>query len=37
VIVVADASPLIILAKIGVLDLLPKLHPRIYISAEVYS
>ena len=36
-IVVADASPLIILAKIGVLDLLPKLHPRIYISAEVYS
>ncbi len=35
--VVSDASPLIILAKIGAFDLLPRLHERIYISAEVYS
>jgi len=35
--VVADATPLIVLAKIGLLDLLPKLHPRVHISAEVYD
>ena len=35
--VVADATPLIVLAKIGYLDLLPKLHPRVHISAEVYT
>jgi predicted nucleic acid-binding protein len=35
--VVADSSPLIILAKLNVFDLLPKLYPRVYISAEVYA
>jgi predicted nucleic acid-binding protein len=35
--VVADSSPLIILAKLNVFDLLPKLYPHIYISAEVYA
>jgi len=35
--VVADATPLIVLAKIGLLDLLPKLNPRVHISTEVYS
>ena len=35
--VVSDASPLIILAKIGALDLLQNLHRRIYMSSEVYA
>jgi predicted nucleic acid-binding protein len=35
--VVADATPLIVLAKIGLLDLLPKLHPLVHISTEVYD
>jgi len=35
VIVVADSSPLIILAKLGCFDLLKRLFSRIYISAEV--
>ena len=34
-IVVADSSPLIILAKLGCFDLLKRLFSRIYISAEV--
>src|SRR5664280_2707138 len=34
--IVADSSPLIILAKLGCFDLLHKLYPRIYISAEVH-
>ena len=34
--IVADSSPLIILAKLGCFDLLRELYPRIYISAEVY-
>src|SRR5207249_4077842 len=33
----ADSSPLIILAKVGVFDLLPVLYPRVYISPEVHS
>jgi uncharacterized protein len=36
VIVVADSSPLIILAKVGCFDLLNRLFPRIYISTEVH-
>jgi predicted nucleic acid-binding protein len=35
--VVADSSPLIVLAKLNVFDLLPKLFPHVYISAEVYA
>jgi predicted nucleic acid-binding protein len=35
--VVADSSPLIILAKLSLFDLLPKLYPHVYISAEVYA
>ena len=35
--VVADATPLIVLAKIGSLELLPKAYPRVHISAEVYA
>ena len=35
--VVADSSPLIILSKLNILDLLPTLHPHIYVSAEVYA
>ena len=35
--VVSDASPLIILAKIGWFDLLPRLHSNVYISEEVYD
>ena len=35
-IVIADSSPLIILAKLGCFDLLNKLYPRIYISHEVH-
>ena len=34
--IVADSSPLIVLAKLGCFDLLHKLYPRIYISAEVH-
>lgn len=34
--IVADSSPLIILAKVGCFDLLHKLYPQIYISAEVH-
>ena len=34
--IVADSSPLIILAKLGCFDLLQKLYPRIYISPEVH-
>ena len=33
--VVADSSPLIILAKLRCFDLLKKLFPRVWISAEV--
>jgi uncharacterized protein len=36
VIVVADSSPLIILAKVGCFDLLNRLFPRVYISTEVH-
>ncbi len=36
-IVVADSSPLIALAKIGCFDLLKKLYPRLRISGEVYA
>ncbi|MGC2112692.1 MAG: hypothetical protein WA655_24445 [Candidatus Korobacteraceae bacterium] len=35
-IVVADSSPLIVLAKLSCFDLLEKLYSRLYISAEVY-
>ena len=35
--VVADSSPLIVLAKLNVFDLLPKLYQHVYISAEVYA
>jgi predicted nucleic acid-binding protein len=34
--VVADSSPLVILAKVGAFDLLNRLFPRLYISAEVH-
>jgi uncharacterized protein len=34
--VVADSSPLVILAKLGCFDLLNRLFPRLYISAEVH-
>jgi uncharacterized protein len=37
VIVVADSSPLVILAKLDCFELLNKLFSRIYISAEVYQ
>ena len=33
---VADSSPLVILAKLGYLDLLNRLFPRVYISPEVH-
>jgi uncharacterized protein len=36
VIVVADSSPLVILTKLGCFDLLNRLFPRLYISAEVH-
>ena len=36
-IVVADSSPLIILSKIGSLDLLRELYPTVCISDEVYQ
>ena len=35
--VVADSSPLIILAKLNVFDLLRKLYPHLFISADVYA
>ncbi|MBZ5700963.1 MAG: DUF3368 domain-containing protein [Acidobacteriia bacterium] len=35
-IVAADSSPLVILAKLGCFDLLNRLFPRIYISTEVH-
>ena len=35
--VVADSSPLIVLAKIGCFELLHRLFPRVYISAKVYD
>jgi uncharacterized protein len=35
--VVSDASPIITFARIGYLDLLPKVYGRIYISTEVYN
>lgn len=34
---VSDASPLIVLARIGRFDLLTKLYQTIYISSEVYA
>lgn len=34
--VVADSSPLVTLAKLGCFDLLDRLFPRLYISAEVH-
>jgi predicted nucleic acid-binding protein len=37
VIVIADSSPLIILAKVGCFDFLETLYPRVYISPEVYG
>jgi predicted nucleic acid-binding protein len=37
VIVIADSSPLIALAKIGCFDPLRKLYPRLHISGEVYA
>lgn len=33
---VADSSPLVILAKLGCFDLLNRLFPRLYISREVH-
>ena len=35
-IVVADSSPLVILAKLGCFDFLNKLFPRMYVSSEVH-
>jgi predicted nucleic acid-binding protein len=35
--VVADSSPLVILAKLDCFELLNRLFSRIYISAEVYQ
>jgi predicted nucleic acid-binding protein len=34
--VVADSSPLVILTKLGCLDLLHRLFPRLYISRQVH-
>jgi predicted nucleic acid-binding protein len=36
VIAVSNSSPLIILAKLGCLDLLRNLFPRVYVSVEVH-
>jgi predicted nucleic acid-binding protein len=36
VIVVADSSPLVILTKLGYLDFLNRVFPRVYISNEVH-
>ena len=35
--VVSDDSPLIVLAKAEWLDLVPFIHPHVFISAEAYS
>ncbi len=35
--VVADSSPLMVLSKIGYLDLVKTLYSRLYISEEVYA
>jgi predicted nucleic acid-binding protein len=35
--VVADSSPLVILAKLGCFDLLHRFYPRVYISPEVHN
>jgi hypothetical protein len=35
--IVSDSSPLISLARIGRLDLLSKLYPRVCVSVEVYK
>ena len=35
--VVADSSPLVVLAKLNCFDLLKRLFPRVYISAEVHN
>jgi predicted nucleic acid-binding protein len=35
--VVADSSPLVILTKLNCFDLLNRLFPRLYISAEVHD
>jgi predicted nucleic acid-binding protein len=37
VIVVSDSSPLILLSKVGLLELLPRLFGKIIITPEVYS
>ena len=34
--VVADSSPLVILAKLGCLDFLNRIFPRVYITTEVH-
>ena len=34
---VADSSPLIVLAKIGCLNLLPRLYSSVYVSEQVYA
>jgi predicted nucleic acid-binding protein len=36
VIIVADSSPLVILAKLGYFDFLNRLFPRMYVSSEVH-
>ena len=35
--VVADSSPLVILAKLGCFDLLHRFYPHVYISPEVHN
>jgi len=35
--VVADSSPLVVLTKLACFDLLNRLFPRLYISAEVHD
>ena len=35
--VVSDSSPLVILTKLGCFDLLNRLFPHLYISAEVHD
>jgi uncharacterized protein len=35
--VVADSSPLVILAKLGCFELLHRFYPRVYISPEVHN
>lgn len=36
-IVIADSSPLIVLATCGALDLLPQLFSQIWVTPEVFS